>query len=417
MDEGKVRINAGRLTSRLMKLGEMGALQGGGVSRLALTQADKQGRDLVVGWMEELGLHVATDAIGNVVATLQGQRELPTVIMGSHIDTVSTGGLYDGNLGVLAGLEVIETIIENGISPIYPVSVAFFTNEEGARFAPDMMGSGVFTQALSLETALNTVGIDGETVGHALAAIGYQGNAASCNVSEDVAAYFELHVEQGPVLDEQKFDIGVVEGVQGISWSEYTLRGTSNHAGTTPMTYRQDAGLVAAKITTFVNELALKMAPEQHATVGVIEFKPNLVNVIPNYARFTVDLRNCSEEKLLKAEAELEKYIDKVTSEHGVTVEKKVLARFEPVDFNPGLINSIEAVAKSSGLTTNRMFSGAGHDAQMFAPLCPSTMIFVPSKNGISHNINEYTSPEEVANGANVLLQAVMKIACDERSA
>lgn len=412
MSQGTIRINAGRLQSRLEKLGEVGALVGGGVSRLALSDDDKNGRDLVVGWMKALGLDIAIDAIGNVVATLKGQIDSPAVIMGSHIDTVSTAGIFDGNLGVLSGLEVIETLIESGVKPLNPIAVAFFTNEEGSRFAPDMMGSGVYTQALPLETALKTVGIDGKTVGDELTRIGYQGDSPFPDISKSVAAYFELHVEQGPVLDEEHLEIGVVEGVQGISWSEYIIRGVSNHAGTTPMTYRHDAGLAAAKINLFVNQLALSMGRNQHATVGSLELKPNLINVIPNYARFTVDLRNCDERELQKAEKALTDYIAEVVEEQGLSVEKRVLARFEPVPFHPALIDSIEAIAQDNQLSSKRMFSGAGHDAQMFAPLCPTTMIFVPSQNGISHNIHEYTSQEQVANGANVLLQAVMKIAC-----
>jgi N-carbamoyl-L-amino-acid hydrolase len=400
----------------LQILGGIGALDGGGVSRLALTDADKEGRDLVVSWMKALGLEIAIDPIGNVIATLKGNSDGPTVMMGSHIDTVSTAGLFDGNLGVLAGLEVIETLIDAEIVPENPLSVGFFTNEEGARFAPDMMGSAVFTGALALETALDTVGIDGVTVGDELARIGYQGTDDCASNKDSLAAYIELHVEQGPILDEQQIDIGVVEGVQGISWHEYTLTGVSNHAGTTPMNYRQDAGLVAAKVSTFVNQLALSMAPDQLATVGAMEIKPNLINVIANFARFTVDLRNCSEQALQKAEAAVEGYIAEQVKEHGLSVEKKTLARFEPVHFHPEVVDSIEALAKASKLSTKRLFSGAGHDAQMFAPHCPTAMIFVPSQNGISHNINEYTSPEQVTMGANVLLQTVLEIACSKRS-
>jgi N-carbamoyl-L-amino-acid hydrolase len=417
MDKVMVSINAQRLNDRLHQLGEIGALEGGGVSRLALTDADKQGRDLVVRWMKALGLKVETDAIGNVVATLKGREDCPGVLMGSHIDTVTTAGLFDGNLGVLAGLEVIETLIDAGLTPRCPVSVGFFTNEEGSRFAPDMMGSAVYTQALSLETALSTIGIDGASVGDELTRIGYHGDAAFPDIASTYAAYFELHVEQGPILDEQGIDVGVVEGVQGISWHEYRLHGISNHAGTTPMPYRQDAGLAAAKIMVFANELALSMAPNQLATVGSLDVQPNLINVIPNLARFTVDLRNCDERALQKAEAELDQYIAKQCERHGLSFDKRKLARFEPVPFNPELVDGIEAAAKANGLSSKRLYSGAGHDAQMFAPLCPSTMIFVPSVGGISHNIHEYTSPEQVANGANVLLQTVLKMSSNEPSA
>ncbi len=413
MKETTLAVNGARLNKRLQQLGATGALDGGGVCRLALTDTDKQGRDLVIEWMADLGLSVAIDAIGNVVATLKGQHEAPTVMMGSHIDTVSTAGLFDGNLGVLAGLEVIETLIDAGITPKLPVAVGFFTNEEGARFAPDMMGSGVYTGDLPVETALATIGIDGASVGDELKKIGYFGSAPFPNVEKSVAAFFELHVEQGPILDEQAIDIGVVEGVQGISWYEFTFMGTSNHAGTTPMGYRQDAGLVAAKVMTFVNELALSMAPNQLATVGAFEIKPNLINVIPNFARFTVDMRNCDEQQLQMAEHKLDAYIAEQTQAHGLTYDKRRLARFAPVPFDAGLVDGIEATAKASGLTTKRLYSGAGHDAQMFAPQCPTTMIFVPSVGGISHNINEFTHPEQVTNGTNVLLKTVFRMACN----
>jgi N-carbamoyl-L-amino-acid hydrolase len=410
MSELKMCINAERLQARLQALGEIGALEGGGVSRLALTDADKKGRDLVLSWMKALDLDIAIDRIGNVIGTLKGKEDLPKIMMGSHIDTVSTAGLFDGNLGVLAGLEVIETLIDLNITPERPVAVGFFTNEEGSRFAPDMMGSAVFSKTLSLQTALETVGIDGASVGDELQRIGYQGTAEFPNIKQDIAAYLELHIEQGPVLDEQNIEIGVVEGVQGISWQEFKLTGVSNHAGTTPMQYRQDAGLVAAKVTAFVNELALSMAPNQLATVGALELKPNLINVVSNFALFTVDLRNPDEAELQKAEAALAKYISEQVKAHGLQVEKKVLARFQPVHFNPELVNRIEKVANSNNFSTLRLFSGAGHDAQMFAPHCSTAMIFVPSYKGISHNINEYTSPEQVSNGANILLQTVLEL-------
>lgn len=409
-------INSERLTKKLRQLGQVGGLEAGGVSRLALTDADKQGRDLVISWMKNLGMVVSIDAIGNVVATIEGEQDLPLIMIGSHIDSVSTAGIYDGNLGVLAALEVVETLVESKTKLQHPLAVAFFTNEEGARFAPDMMGSAVYTQALGLEQALNTLGIDGKTVAEELQRIGYNGSDKKLPAANSLAAFLELHVEQGPVLDRKDLDIGIVEGVQGISWSEFTFHGTSNHAGTTPMQYRNDAGLVAAKVIVFANQLAQRIGNQQLATVGSLSFKPNLVNVIPNYACFTIDLRNSNENLLVQAENELLDYIKIEAKAHGLSVEQRQLARFQPVQFNQKLLASIEALAQQQKLSHTRIFSGAGHDAQMFAPHCPTAMIFVPSDKGISHNINEYTSPEQCANGANLLLNTVLNLACKERS-
>ncbi|MGL6261734.1 Zn-dependent hydrolase [Vibrio sp. WXL210] len=415
MSEQGITINCDRLQARLEQLGEIGALEGGGVSRLALTDADKLGRDLVVGWMQQLGLKVKVDAIGNVVGVLAGESDAPCIMMGSHIDTVSTAGLFDGNLGVLAGIEVIETLIESGITPTRPIAVGFFTNEEGSRFAPDMMGSGVFTSALSLDVALQTQGIDGAVVADELKRIGYNGSDKFAPTHKWVSMFLELHIEQGPVLDELGMEIGIVEGVQGISWQEFTLTGVSNHAGTTPMAYRHDAGLVAAKVMTFAHQLANEISPTQLATVGALELAPNLINVIPHTAKFTVDLRNCDEQQLKQAETQLLDYLTEQAKAHGLAIERKVLARFEPVPFNPQLVSRIETLAKAKGQACQRMYSGAGHDAQMFAPHCPTAMIFVPSQGGISHNINEYTAPEQIAKGANLLLETVLEFACESK--
>ena len=267
-----LKINAGRLRGRLAELAEIGAIDGGGCARLALSDEDKAGRDLVCRWMRELGLSVSVDGIGNVVAVRPGRREGPAVMAGSHIDTVRTGGRYDGNLGVLAGLEVIQTLNDFGVETEYPLAVAFFTNEEGARFAPDMMGSLVFTGKLPLAGVLETVGIDGSSVSENLHRIGYAGNAPMPAIMP--RAYVELHIEQGPVLDREGTDIGVVESVQGISWCEIEISGVSNHAGTTPMALRHDAGWAAGSIIAFVRELAEEMGGSQLATVGRVEFFP-----------------------------------------------------------------------------------------------------------------------------------------------
>jgi len=404
-----LRIDLDRLMGRIQRLGQVGALEGGGVCRLALTEEDKAGRDLVVGWMKELGLEVSVDRIGNVIGVRAGEVEGPPVTTGSHIDTVATGGLYDGNLGVLAGLEVIETLNEAGVTTRHPLAVGFFTNEEGARFAPDMMGSGVHQGALSLEACLATEGIDGTTVGNDLVRIGYAGETP---VGEFCArAFIELHVEQGPVLEEEGTEIGAVTGVQGISWTEYSISGVSNHAGTTPMRLRHDAGYVAAAIATFARRIARDMGGDQVATSGVIELEPNLVNVIARRAKVTVDLRNTDESLLQEAEQRMAARVLELAGEEGVEITARSLARFQPVDFDAGMVDLVAETAAGLGHSVRRMPSGAGHDAQMFAPNCPAAMIFVPSKDGISHNVREYTAPQEIAAGANVLLRVMLSAA------
>lgn len=404
-----LQIDGPRLLGRLQALAEVGSIEGGGVCRLALTDADKAGRDLVVAWMRELGLSVSVDRIGNVLGTRAGTAELPPVIIGSHIDTVRTGGKYDGNYGVLAGLEVLQRLAESGVSTRHPLAVGFFTNEEGARFAPDMLGSAVHQGALPLEQALSTRAIDGAILGEELARIGYAGEAPVASLR--AAAFLELHVEQGPVLEREGLEIGAVTGVQGISWTELTLHGVSNHAGTTPMSMRTDAGYVAAEIACFVRRLTKEYGGAQVATVGHVVVAPNLVNVIPNRVVMTLDLRNTDEQILQRAERETFAFVEQVAAAEGVRVERRTLARFEPVAFAPAMIARVESAARAQGLTVRQMPSGAGHDAQMFAPHCPTGMIFVPSVGGISHNVREHTAPEHLIAGANVLLQVVQEVA------
>ena len=405
----ELRIDAGRLLARIDALGAIGAIEGGGVCRLALSDADRAGRDYVVGSMKELGLTVTTDGIGNVVAVRSGREPGPPVMMGSHIDTVRTGGRYDGNLGVLAGLEVIQTLNDARVVTQRPLAVAFFTNEEGARFNPDMMGSLVYVGGLPLDTALATVGIDGQSVGDCLRKVSYDGTAP-CGHPQ-VHAYVELHVEQGPVLDIEGITIGAVEGVQGISWTEFTLAGVSNHAGTTPMRLRHDAGYVACAIAQRAREIARELGGDQVATVGAMTLSPNLVNVIANKAVFTVDLRNTDEALLQEAERRLHAFAAEVAQAEGVTLTHRTLARFEPVAFDAAVVNLVEETARRLGHSVRRMPSGAGHDAQMLARVCPAGMIFVPSVGGISHNVKEFTQPGDIEVGANVLLQTILQLA------
>jgi beta-ureidopropionase / N-carbamoyl-L-amino-acid hydrolase len=404
-----LRIDCDRLVRRIDELGAIGRIAGTtGCARLALTDEDKAGRDLVRDWMEDLGLDISTDGIGNVIATMPHASGRAPVMTGSHIDTVSTGGRYDGNLGVLAGLEVIETVLTAGIDLRRPLAVGWFTDEEGARFAPDMLGSLVYVGGLAIEDALEIVDRDGVCVGDELDRIGYRGAAPTPGVVPH--AFVELHIEQGPVLEDEGITIGAVDGVQGISWTELTITGQSCHAGTTPMRLRRDPGVVASRINVFVRELAERYGDAQVATCGVITHVPNLVNVVPSQVTMTVDLRNTSESTLQKAEAEFRDFVAAAADDEGVTVESRSLARFEPVDFDLRMIDLVESTAAALGNSVKRMPSGAGHDAQMFARVCPTAMVFTPSVNGISHNVTEYTEPHDLEAGANVLLQVMLQL-------
>jgi N-carbamoyl-L-amino-acid hydrolase len=405
-----LRIDLDRLMGRLGELASLGAIEGtDGCCRLALTNEDRLGRDLVVGWMEELGLRVSIDRIGNVVGMLPGRSEGSPVMCGSHVDTVGTGGRYDGNLGVLAGLEVIETMLTAGLVPDRPLAVAFFTNEEGSRFAPDMLGSLVYVGGMALEEALSVEAIDGAVLGAELERIGYAGPTPVPGLVP--AAFVELHIEQGPVLEAAGTTIGAVTGVQGISWQEITVTGQSNHAGTTPMDHRRDAAYVAARCMTHARDLAHDLGPPQVATVGRLTLTPNLVNVVATEATFTVDLRNTDEAVLAEAERRFSASVAEAARNEHCKVETRSLARFEPVSFDPTMIDLVESTAHRLGHSVRRMPSGAGHDAQMLARICPTSMIFVPSREGVSHNPDEYTAPEDLEAGANVLLQTLLALA------
>jgi N-carbamoyl-L-amino-acid hydrolase len=393
----------------LLQLGAVGALPGGGCARLALTDADRAGRDLVIGWMKQLGLEITVDQVGNVVGQRPGRdNDLAPVMVGSHIDTVATGGIYDGNYGVLSGLEVVRVLDDNSLVTRRPLAVAFFSDEEGSRFAPDMLGSLVYAGGLSVEAAHDVVAVDGARFGTELDRIGYHGDTPCPGPAPH--AYLELHIEQGPVLEATGHTIGAVVGVQGISWTEVTITGQSNHAGTTPLAMRRDAGLAAAEITIFVRRLAEELGPPQVGTVGLVELHPNLVNVVPGRARLRIDLRNSSEEVLQLAEKRLHDLLTDLAAREGLGIETRVLARFEPVDFDPRMVELVNGVADRLGLPTMRLPSGAGHDAQMLARFCPAGMIFVPSHRGISHNPAEHTDVEHLTAGADVLLQALLQL-------
>ena len=409
MNPDDLRIDPAGLLARLHALGQVGATGDGGCCRLALTDADRAGRDLVCGWMRELGLQVQVDPIGNLFGLRGGREDLPPVMTGSHIDTVATGGRYDGNYGVLSGLTVVQALNDAGITTRRPLVVAAFTNEEGARFQPDMLGSLVFAGGLPLAAAHATRAIDGALLRDELQRIGYLGTAALPLYQPH--AYVELHIEQGPVLDAEGLTIGAVRDLQGISWQALTITGESNHAGTTPMRLRHDAGHCAAAVAVFLRRLADGMGGNQVATVGALDLHPNLINVIAARAELTVDLRNTDEALLQQAEQRLAEFLVELARQEGVTIEARRLARFEPVRFDASVADIISRQAQRLGHPQRPMTSGAGHDAQMLARLCPAAMIFVPSVRGISHNPAEHTAPEHLAAGANVLLHTLLELA------
>ncbi|MEY3680865.1 MAG: Zn-dependent hydrolase [Ilumatobacteraceae bacterium] len=411
MSEGTAvapRVDGDRLLGRLAELARLGAIDGGGCARLALTDADREGRDLVVTWMRDLGMRVDVDVVGNIIGTWDVGQGAP-VMTGSHIDTVRTGGRYDGNLGVLAGLEVVESLMTAGVRPRRPFAVAVFSNEEGARFQPDMLGSLVYVGGLAVEDALSTMSIDGCAYGDELTRIGYAGNLPCPAPAPH--AFVELHIEQGPVLEREGFRFGAVTGVQGISWQEVHIDGQSNHAGTTPMDLRHDPAVVAARITVFLRELAERYGGHQVCTVGRVDLHPNLINVVPKSATLTLDVRNTDEVKLRSAEAEIDDFVRRVAAAEGVSITRRVLARFEPVDFDPRVVDIVAAAIEAKGTTHRRLPSGAGHDAQMLARVCPTAMIFTPSHLGISHNPAEHTDDADLIDGAQILLDVMLELA------
>lgn len=380
-----------------------------GRTRLALDDADKEARDRLAAWMLELDLEVRVDAVGNLFGVLPaapGGEPLPPLMLGSHIDTVRNAGPLDGVYGVLAGLTVLQAFRATGALPPRPLIAAAFTNEEGVRYQPDMLGSLVYAGGYPLEKALDTRGIDGSRFGDELERIGYAGSFPPGHVTP--YAYLELHVEQGPALDHDKTRIGVVTGVQGISWREVTVEGAANHAGTTPTGLRRDAGLAAARANVFLRDLAARIGGL--ATVGSVRFEPGQINVIPAKAVFTVDMRDPDADRLAAMNAEFSAYLPVLEKEEGVSISTRTLVDFAPVAFAPGVIERVEAAAERLGLPRRRMVSGAGHDAQMMARICPTGMIFVPSRAGLSHCPQEFTGPEDLKYGALVLLETVMDL-------
>jgi N-carbamoyl-L-amino-acid hydrolase len=412
-----VRINRDRLWASLMELKQVGAYDDEatglrGVCRLALTDADAQARRRCVDWMLQAGLEVRVDRIGNVYATRPGRdRSQPCVLMGSHIDTVATGGAFDGTLGVLGGIEVMRTLNDAGIETMRDVEVGFFTEEEGVRFGTDMLGSAVTAGRIPLDHARKLTDADGKTVAGELIRIGFDGDA--CERRPTPHAYIECHIEQGPILADAGVDIGIVEGVQSISWQRLAIYGEAAHAGTTPIASRHDAGLVAASVVVEARRMCDSGDFGQlRATVGNLGIGRGQTNVIPRQATLTIDLRNPSDDLMTAAEQHLACYVGDLAGRHGVQVAWERMAKTAVVPFHPGIQDLLAATADDLGLPYVRVMSGAGHDAQEISAICPTAMVFVAGENGgISHTPREYSSPGACANGTDLLANAVLRLA------
>ena len=403
-------INRDRLWQSLMDLARLGATAKGGVCRLALTDLDRQARDLFVQWCEAAGCSVSVDAIGNIFARRAGRNPtLAPVMTGSHIDTQPTGGKFDGCYGVMAGLEVIRTLNDLGIETEAPIEVVVWTNEEGSRFPPCMMGSGVFAGQFDLQDTLDKLDDQGLSVGAELQRIGYAGSRAV--LGHPVGAYFEAHIEQGPVLEDQATTIGVVMGCLGQKWFDLTLSGVEAHAGPTPMHLRKDALVGAAEVVSAVNRIAHQQQPHACGTVGCLSLHPGSRNVIPGQVHMTIDLRHLHADKLQAMVDEVRSVIEASAARHGLTFELTPTADFPPLDFNPSCVNAVREAAQVLGLSHMDIVSGAGHDAIFVAQLGPAGMIFVPCEGGISHNEIENATPNDLAAGCAVLLRAMVNAA------
>ena len=401
-----LRIDGARLWGELMETAAIGATQKGGICRLTLTDLDRQVRDWFKARAEKLGCTVTVDTMGAMFARRPGRADIPPIAMGSHLDTQPTGGKFDGVLGVLAALEALRTLVEAGYETYAPIEVVNWTNEEGARFQPSMVSSGVFAGAYEHDWASARRDPAGVTFADALESIGYRG-PQRCG-DHPLSAFFELHIEQGPILEAEDKTIGIVTGIQGIRWFEATVRGQDAHTGATPMNLRKNALLAAARLVDQVDAIAHRHAPQAVATVGRLDVKPNSPNVVPGEVFFTVDLRHPDAAVLDTMEQDWIAAAYRMADESGVEIETAKILDQPPVRFDADCIACVRDGARAAGLSAREIVSGAGHDAGYVSRVAPSAMVFVPCRGGISHNEAEYSAPEHCSAGAQVLLQAVL---------
>ncbi|TQL73326.1 Zn-dependent hydrolase [Delftia sp. HK171] len=407
-DIAQLRVNGSRLWDSLMELARIGATPKGGVCRLTLTDLDRQGRDLVTRWAREAGMTVTIDKIGNGFMRRPGRdNSLPPIMTGSHIDTQPTGGKFDGNYGVLAGLEVVRTLNDHGIETEAPIEVAFWTNEEGSRFVPVMMGSGVFAKAFTLEHAYAATDSEGKTVKGELERIGYVGSQEPGD--HPIGAYFESHIEQGPVLEDNARTIGVVTGVLGIRWYDCVVTGMEAHAGPTPMALRKDALQAAAQLMQEVVACAHRHPPHGRGTVGMVQVHPNSRNVIPGQVKFSIDLRNATDADCEAMDADIRAVADRISRETGLPIAINLVSSYPAQPFHADCVDAVARAAKALGYSHMPVVSGAGHDAVYMARLAPAGMVFIPCKDGISHNEIEDATPADITAGCNVLMHAMLE--------
>jgi beta-ureidopropionase / N-carbamoyl-L-amino-acid hydrolase len=403
-----LRTDGNRLWDSLMEMAKIGETEKGGVCRLALTDLDRESRDLFSKWCEDAGCSITVDKMGNIFARRPGKNnDLPPIMTGSHLDSQPTGGKYDGVYGVLAGLEVVRTLNDLNIETEAPIEVAVWTNEEGSRFAPAMVASGVFAGVFDLDYGLSRADLDGKTMGEELERIGYAGDKDVGG--REVGAYFEAHIEQGPILENEDKTIGVVTGAQGQRWYEVTLTGQEAHAGPTPMHSRKDALVGAARMVGEVNRIGLENQPNACATVGLMQVTPNSRNVIPGSVFFCIDFRHPKDEVLSGMDAELRKVCADIATDIGLEMDFEEIWYSPPVAFDEACVSAVRGACEGGDIAHMDIVSGAGHDACYLSRVAPTAMIFTPCLNGISHNEIESAEPEHLEAGCNVLLQAMIE--------